>query len=146
MTRGALVITRGALVITRGPLVITRGAPVVIVWLLPPRERDSRIFFLPLERANFDDLRPLKAKFDAFEHLWGSKTRFCGFFSSFPHIFLYRLLWLSIKKILNKGRDLGSGQVKEHNFLMDHLGVHKYAVLLSKTTDILRYPVSIIIP
>ena len=48
-------------------------------WLLPPRERDSRIFFfLPPFRANFDDLRPLKAKFDTFEHLWGSKTRFCA--------------------------------------------------------------------
>ena len=27
-------------------------------------------------RANFDDLRPLKAKFGTFEHLWGSKTQF----------------------------------------------------------------------
>ena len=35
---------------------------MVIAWLLPPRERDSRIFFWPLYRANFDDLRPLKAR------------------------------------------------------------------------------------
>ena len=36
----------------------------------------SNFFFSPLYRANFDDLRPLKAKFDTFEHLWGSKTWF----------------------------------------------------------------------
>ena len=45
-------------------------------WLLSPRERDSRIFFFAPKKANFDDLRPLKAKFDTFEHLWGSKTWF----------------------------------------------------------------------
>ena len=33
-------------------------------------------FFLPPFRANLDDLRPLKAKFGTFEHLWGSKTQF----------------------------------------------------------------------
>ena len=49
---------------------------MVIVWLLPPRERDSRIFFfLALYRANFDDLRPLKANFGTFKHLWGSNDR-----------------------------------------------------------------------
>ena len=45
-------------------------------WLLPPRERDSQKFFFAQNRANFDDLRPLKAKTGTFEHLWGSKTRF----------------------------------------------------------------------
>ena len=38
----------------------------------------SNFFFLPPLRANFDYLRPLKAKFGTFEHLWGSKTRFCA--------------------------------------------------------------------
>ena len=43
-----------------------------------PGKGTLEFFFLPPFRANFDDLRPLKAKFDTFEHLWGSKTRFCA--------------------------------------------------------------------
>ena len=53
---------------------VRSGVPRHTRWLLPPRERDSRIFFFALYRANFDDLRPLKAKFGTFEHLWGSKN------------------------------------------------------------------------
>ena len=41
-----------------------------------PGKGTLEFFFSPLYRANFDDLRPLKAKFDTFEHLWGSKTWF----------------------------------------------------------------------
>ena len=41
-----------------------------------PGKGTLEFFFLPLHRANFDDLRPLKAKFGTFEHLGGSKTRF----------------------------------------------------------------------
>ena len=43
-----------------------------------PGKGTLEFFFLPPFRANFDDLRPLKAKFDTFEHLWGSITRFCA--------------------------------------------------------------------
>ena len=43
-----------------------------------PGKGTLEFFFLPPFRANFDDLRPLKAKFGSFEHLWGSKTRFCA--------------------------------------------------------------------
>ena len=41
-----------------------------------PGKGTLEFFFSPQNRANFDDLRPLKAKFDTFEHLWGSKTWF----------------------------------------------------------------------
>ena len=42
-----------------------------------PGKGTLEFFFSPLKRANFDDLRPFKAKFGTFEHLWGSKTWFC---------------------------------------------------------------------
>ena len=42
-----------------------------------PGKGTLEFFFSPLYRANFDDLRPFKAKFGTFEHLWGSKTWFC---------------------------------------------------------------------
>ena len=42
-----------------------------------PGKGTLEFFFSPLNRANFDDLRPFKAKFGTFEHLWGSKTWFC---------------------------------------------------------------------
>ena len=37
--------------------------------------RPSNFFFWAPKMANFDDLRPFKAKFGTFEHLWGSRTR-----------------------------------------------------------------------
>ena len=42
-----------------------------------PGKGTLEFFFSPQNRANFDDLRPFKAKFGTFEHLWGSKTWFC---------------------------------------------------------------------
>ena len=42
-----------------------------------PGKGTLEFFFSPLKRTNFDDLRPFKAKFGTFEHLWGSKTWFC---------------------------------------------------------------------
>ena len=59
---------------------------------LLPGKGTLDFFFFALYRPNLDDLRPLKAKCGTFEHLWGSKTRFCTPVFFFFFFFFLKLL------------------------------------------------------
>ena len=71
-----------------------------------PGKGTLEFFFSPLKRANFDDLRPFKAKFGTFEHLWGSKTWFCE-----PEISWFLPRTSRFLKNLEKKKNFFSGKI-----------------------------------